>query len=102
MAWLSLGFLHVPHAEDIPNTVTVGNGVGFFLRPYNYFDTDPSARSLDSVYFTVDQDAGKCDVNRAACLPKTASCSPSLPSFAYTGFKDLVEEPPRKPKQASV
>ncbi|XP_054849021.1 membrane primary amine oxidase-like [Eublepharis macularius] len=90
VAWISVGFLHVPHAEDIPTTVTVGNGVGFFLRPYNYFGIDPSVKSLDSVYFTVGQDVDECDLNRAACLPKTASCSPSLPSFAYTGFQNLT------------
>uniref|UniRef100_A0A8C8RBS8 Amine oxidase n=1 Tax=Pelusios castaneus TaxID=367368 RepID=A0A8C8RBS8_9SAUR len=27
VAWISVGFLHIPHAEDNPNTVTVGNGV---------------------------------------------------------------------------
>ncbi|KAK1798380.1 hypothetical protein P4O66_007839, partial [Electrophorus voltai] len=26
VAWVTAGFLHIPHAEDIPNTVTVGNG----------------------------------------------------------------------------
>ena len=37
--------------HDIPNTVTVGNSVGFFLRPYNFFDEDPSINSADSIYF---------------------------------------------------
>ncbi|XP_062988362.1 membrane primary amine oxidase-like [Elgaria multicarinata webbii] len=90
VAWISVGFLHVPHAEDIPNTVTIGNGVGFFLRPYNYFDDDPSVSSPDSVYFTADQDAGICDINQAACLQKKASCSPSLPPFTYSGFTNLT------------
>ncbi|XP_009957407.1 PREDICTED: membrane primary amine oxidase-like, partial [Leptosomus discolor] len=58
VAWISVGFLHVPHAEDVPNTVTVGNGVGFFLRPYNYFDEDPSVDSPNSIYFSSEQDAG--------------------------------------------
>ena len=35
----------------MPNTVTVGNSVGFFLRPYNFFDEDPSINSADSIYF---------------------------------------------------
>ncbi|KAI4566705.1 hypothetical protein MJG53_015382 [Ovis ammon polii x Ovis aries] len=58
VAWVTAAFLHIPHAEDIPNTVTVGNGVGFFLRPYNFFDLDPSINSADSIYFQKDQDAG--------------------------------------------
>ncbi|XP_034272102.1 membrane primary amine oxidase-like [Pantherophis guttatus] len=90
VAWISVGFLHVPHAEDIPTTVTVGNGVGFLLRPYNYFDVDPSSSSLDSIYFRDDEDAGKCDINQIACLQQTVTCFPSLPPFTYNGFENLT------------
>ncbi|NWH52463.1 AOC3 oxidase, partial [Fregata magnificens] len=89
VAWISVGFLHVPHAEDIPNTVTVGNGVGFFLRPYNYFDEDPSVDSPDGIYFSGEQDAGVCRANPLACLPTTAACAPHLPPFRYGGFLNL-------------
>ncbi|KAM9210916.1 amine oxidase [copper-containing] 3-like isoform 1-T1 [Dugong dugon] len=86
VAWVTAGFLHIPHAEDVPNTVTVGNGVGFFLRPYNYFDEDPSFNSADSVYFRGDQDAGACEVNPLACLSQVAACAPDLPAFSHGGF----------------
>ncbi|XP_035889836.1 membrane primary amine oxidase isoform X4 [Phyllostomus discolor] len=86
VAWVTAGFLHIPHAEDVPNTVTVGNGVGFFLRPYNFFDQDPSFHSADSIYFRGDQDPGDCEVNPLACLPKTAGCTPDLPAFSHGGF----------------
>ncbi|XP_022365043.1 membrane primary amine oxidase isoform X2 [Enhydra lutris kenyoni] len=86
VAWVTAGFLHIPHAEDVPNTVTVGNGVGFFLRPYNFFDQDPSFESADSVYFREDQDAGACEVNPLACLPQAAACAPDLPAFSHGGF----------------
>ncbi|NXX77451.1 AOC3 oxidase, partial [Urocolius indicus] len=89
VAWISVGFLHVPHAEDVPNTVTVGNGVGFFLRPYNYFNQDPSVDSPDGVYFSSEQEAGACRDNPLACLPHTASCTPNLPPFSYGGFLNL-------------
>ncbi|NXR12522.1 AOC1 oxidase, partial [Semnornis frantzii] len=49
VAWVTVGFLHVPHAEDIPNTATPGNAVGFFLRPFNFFDEDPSVASRGPV-----------------------------------------------------
>ncbi|NXI44220.1 AOC1 oxidase, partial [Galbula dea] len=49
VAWVTVGFLHVPHAEDIPNTSTPGNVVGFFLRPFNFFDEDPSVASRGPV-----------------------------------------------------
>nr|BAD74047.1 semicarbazide-sensitive amine oxidase [Rattus norvegicus] len=86
VAWVTAGFLHIPHAEDIPNTVTVGNGVGFFLRPYNFFDEDPSFYSPDSIYFRKDQDVTDCEVNSLACLSQTANCVPDLPAFSHGGF----------------
>ncbi|NXM74490.1 AOC3 oxidase, partial [Serilophus lunatus] len=89
VAWISVGFLHVPHAEDVPNTVTVGNGVGFFLRPYNYFDEDPSVDSPDSVYLSSEQDPGACGANPLACLPPATACAPSLPPFHFGGFLNL-------------
>ncbi|NXN50019.1 AOC1 oxidase, partial [Rynchops niger] len=49
VAWVTVGFLHVPHAEDVPNTATPGNAVGFFLRPFNFFDEDPSVASRSPV-----------------------------------------------------
>ncbi|XP_043760641.1 primary amine oxidase, lung isozyme-like [Cervus elaphus] len=86
VAWVTAGFLHIPHAEDIPNTVTVGNSGGFILRPYNFFDEDPSINSADSIYFREDQDAGSCEVNSLACLPQVAACAPDLPAFSHGGF----------------
>ncbi|XP_006925159.1 membrane primary amine oxidase [Pteropus alecto] len=86
VAWVTAGFLHIPHAEDIPNTVTVGNGVGFFLQPYNFFDQDPSSDSADSIYFREDEDAGSCEVNPLACLAKAADCALDLPAFSHGGF----------------
>ncbi|XP_072270939.1 amine oxidase [copper-containing] 3-like [Pyxicephalus adspersus] len=90
VAWVTVGFLHIPHSEDLPNTATPGNGVGFFLRPYNYFDIDPSIYSPDGVYFKSEQDYSSCDVNQMACISKTGSCAPKIPPFTYEGFKDLV------------
>ncbi|XP_070801507.1 amine oxidase [copper-containing] 3-like [Pituophis catenifer annectens] len=90
VAWINAGFLHIPHAEDIPNTATLGNVVGFFLRPYNYFDDDPSMYSPDSVYFNYPQDPTSCEVNQLACLAKVASCLPIFPPFTYEGFQNVT------------
>ncbi|XP_015417769.1 PREDICTED: amiloride-sensitive amine oxidase [copper-containing] [Myotis davidii] len=49
VAWVTVGFLHIPHSEDIPNTATPGNSVGFLLRPFNFFTEDPSVASRDTV-----------------------------------------------------
>ncbi|XP_069807772.1 amine oxidase [copper-containing] 3-like [Dendropsophus ebraccatus] len=90
VAWITVGFLHIPHSEDLPNTATPGNAVGFFLRPYNYLDIDPSVYSPDGVYFKSDQDYGSCEVNQVACLSKNEPCTPKIPPFTYEGFKTLV------------
>ncbi|XP_004608869.2 retina-specific copper amine oxidase [Sorex araneus] len=86
VAWVTASLLHIPQAEDVPNTVTLGNRVGFLLRPYNFFDEDPSIFSPGSVYFEKDQDAGLCSVNPVACVPHLAACVPDLPPFSYQGF----------------
>ncbi|KAM6914481.1 LOW QUALITY PROTEIN: amine oxidase [copper-containing] 3-like [Lycodopsis pacificus] len=84
VAWVTTGFLHIPHSEDIPNTVTVGNGGGVLLRPHNYFDEDPSIHSADGVYMAPGSE-DSCDNNRMACLAQE-TCSPVLEPFTYHGF----------------
>ncbi|KAM3593474.1 uncharacterized protein V6R79_013681 [Siganus canaliculatus] len=63
VAWVTVGFLHVPHSEDIPNTSTPGNAVGFFLRPFNFFDEDPSLASRSTVIVRPSQN-GKPKIQR--------------------------------------
>ncbi|XP_059204154.1 membrane primary amine oxidase-like [Centropristis striata] len=92
VAWVTAGFLHIPHAEDIPNTVTVGNGGGVLLRPHNYFDEDPSIHSADGVYISPGRE-DSCDDNRMACLAQE-TCSPVFEPFTYNGFEYWFVEKP--------
>lgn len=89
VAWVTAGFLHIPHSEDIPNTVTVGNGGGVILRPHNYFDEDPSIHSPDGVYFEPGSE-GSCEYNKLACL-KDDQCTPTLDPFMYSGFDTVMK-----------
>ncbi|XP_060921685.1 primary amine oxidase, liver isozyme-like [Labrus mixtus] len=89
VAWVTTGFLHIPHAEDIPNTLTVGNGGGVILRPHNYFDEDPSIHSADGVYIEPGTE-DSCENNRMACLAQEA-CSPVLEPFTYHGFEGVMK-----------
>ncbi|XP_059204152.1 retina-specific copper amine oxidase [Centropristis striata] len=89
VAWVTTGFLHIPHAEDIPNTVTVGNGGGVLLRPHNYFDGDPSIHSADGVYISPGRE-DSCEDNRMACLAQE-TCSPVFESFTYNGFEGVMK-----------
>ena len=56
VAWVSIGGFHIPHSEDIPNTATAGNTFGFYIRPFNFFDEDPSMASTDAVLITPTDD----------------------------------------------
>jgi hypothetical protein len=47
--WASLGVYHLPHAEDFPNTATTGNGGSIWLRPFNFYDQDPSLDLVNQV-----------------------------------------------------
>ncbi|MCJ8738996.1 hypothetical protein PDJAM_G00042060 [Pangasius djambal] len=88
VAWVTVGFLHIPNAEDIPNTVTVGNGGAVLIRPHNYFDEDPSIHSADGVYFKPGSERD-CEYNKMACLDKHL-CSPTLEPFTYHGFEGVM------------
>ncbi|XP_041826579.1 retina-specific copper amine oxidase [Melanotaenia boesemani] len=89
VAWVTTGFLHIPHAEDIPNTVTVGNGGGVLLRPHNYFDEDPSINSADAVHFSPGAE-DSCDNNRMACLAQE-TCGTVREPFTYHGFNGVMK-----------
>ncbi|KAF7697755.1 retina-specific copper amine oxidase [Silurus meridionalis] len=88
VAWVTAGFLHIPHAEDIPNTVTVGNGGAVLIRPHNYFDEDPSIHSSDAVYLQPGSEKD-CEYNKMACLDKHV-CTPTLEPFTYQGFEGVM------------
>lgn len=52
VAWLTIGAMHIPHSEDLPNTATAANSAHFFIRPFNYFDEDPSIGSTNAILIT--------------------------------------------------
>lgn len=84
VAWVTVGFLHIPHAEDVPNTATPGNAVGFFLRPFNFFDEDPSVASLSPVIVRpLDQTFSRLEVQR--WTPDSPGPCVAPGPFAYNG-----------------
>lgn len=82
VAWVTVGFLHIPHSEDIPNTATPGNAVGFFLRPFNFFDEDPSVASQNTVIVRRDKH-GKVKIQR--WTPEVAGHCMTDEPFSYNG-----------------
>lgn len=84
VAWVSVGLMHIPHSEDIPVTTTTGNSAGFFLRPFNYFDEDPSMASRDSVLITPTAEGSKVD---RFGRPPGSSCVPEDEPIKYDGHE---------------
>ncbi|XP_075771715.1 diamine oxidase [copper-containing] [Pelodiscus sinensis] len=82
VAWVTVGFLHIPHAEDVPNTATPGNVVGFLLRPFNFFDEDPSLASLGTVIVRPGGPAGP-EIQR--WTPASPGPCVSAEPFSYNG-----------------
>ena len=74
VAWVTMGTMHIPHSEDIPNTATPGSVASFQLKPFNYFDEDPSMSSYDGVVIYPSKDGAKISTfgtpTKPACTPK--------------------------------
>ncbi|KAH0627728.1 hypothetical protein JD844_003869 [Phrynosoma platyrhinos] len=85
VAWLTVGFLHIPHAEDVPNTATPGNMVGFYLRPFNFFDEDPSVASRRTVIVRPDPPESKEGVRIQRWGPVAPQVCMSQEPFSYNG-----------------
>ena len=74
VAWVTMGTMHIPHSEDIPNTATPGSVASFQLKPFNYFDEDPSMSSYDGVVIYPSKDGAKINTfgtpTKPLCTPK--------------------------------
>lgn len=82
---MTVGFLHIPHSEDIPNTSTPGNMVGFYLRPFNFFEEDPSVASRRTIIVRPGQPGTKEGVQIQRWTPSSPdSCITGEP-FSYNG-----------------
>ena len=82
VTWITVGIMHIPHSEDIPNTATPGNHAGFFLRPFNYYDEDPSIASGDSVLIEPTDEGAKVD---RFGRPAGSQCVPPEVPIDYNG-----------------
>ncbi|XP_078690190.1 diamine oxidase [copper-containing]-like [Branchiostoma floridae x Branchiostoma belcheri] len=84
VAWVTLAAHHVPHSEDFPTTATAGNQLQFFIRPFHFYDEDPSAASSNAVHVTPRDDFRSTIVDRFG-TPETTSCFPKTSPFSYNG-----------------
>ncbi|XP_046373262.1 putative amine oxidase [copper-containing] isoform X1 [Haliotis rufescens] len=87
VAWATVGMLHLPHTEDIPNTPTTGTEATITLLPYNYFQECPSMGARDAVRIDGQPDFR---VNNHG-IPQDVSCVPShLTSEDISKQKDSI------------
>lgn len=83
VAWVTMGMMHIPHSEDIPNTATPGSVASFQLKPYNYFDEDPSMGSSDAVLIMPTEKGPKIDTFGT---PTSPECTPKEKPIEFFGL----------------
>ncbi|KAH8741424.1 hypothetical protein FG386_003271 [Cryptosporidium ryanae] len=42
VTWVTSGIWHIPTLEDVPQTTALGNTLGWYARPFNWWPMDPS------------------------------------------------------------
>ena len=82
VAWVTLGLMHIMHSEDVPNTATPGNSASFYLRPFSYFDEDPSMGSYDGVII---KPSGNGNDIEDFGTPTGPVCAPKNKSWEFSG-----------------
>ena len=85
--WAAVGVFHLPHAEDFPNTATTGNGGSIWLRPYNYFDQDPSLDLVNQVLIRPDPNGGNIVETHGQ---EYEVCIPNETEIEYYGAVDAL------------
>ena len=90
VAWVTIGGFHVPHSEDVPNTATAGNTARFFIRPFNYFEEDPSMGSTNAVLMKVGPTGLEVErygtPDKSSCIPNEDWLAPWLGPFFSCSF----------------
>ena len=71
VAWVPIGAVHIPCSEDYSITPTIGNQITLFIKPFNYFDEDPSMASANNVYIAKTKNK---TVMETSNTPKEATC----------------------------
>ena len=85
VAWVTIGVMHVPHSEDLPNTATAANSANFFIRPFNYFDEDPSIGSTNAILITPTEPSFSGQKVERYGTPDGPQCVPKKHKFDFKG-----------------
>ncbi|KAJ1604321.1 transmembrane domain and EF hand containing protein [Cryptosporidium canis] len=67
VTWVTSGIWHIPTLEDVPQTTALGNTLGWFARPFNWWPMDPSITLHNAVKGDF-VDPGTCALQRKGNL----------------------------------
>ena len=84
VAWVTIGMMHIMHSEDVPNTATPGNSASFYLRPFSYFNEDPSMGLYDGVVIKP-TDNGGTDIDTLGSPKTQSTCAPKNKPIEFFG-----------------
>ena len=85
VAWVTMGTVHLSHAEDVPSVTTAGNAASFVLEPFNYFDFDPSIRSTNAVVMRPGGGESRSVQVERYGTPTGPPCVPRDHTFQFNG-----------------
>jgi Cu2+-containing amine oxidase len=81
VVWASCGLLHLPHAEDVPVTATPGHSASILIRPFNFYDADPSLDLPQAKWASPSEGLVAYDGANATAL----SCAPRYDVVPFNG-----------------
>lgn len=67
VTWVTSGIWHIPTLEDVPQTTALGNTLGWYARPFNWWPMDPSITLHNAVRGDF-EDPGTCALQRKGNL----------------------------------
>ncbi|KAF7458713.1 MAM domain-containing protein [Cryptosporidium felis] len=67
VTWVTSGIWHIPTLEDVPQTTALGNTLGWYARPFNWWPMDPSITLHNAVKGDY-TDPGTCALQRKGNL----------------------------------
>ncbi|OII77392.1 MAM domain-containing protein [Cryptosporidium andersoni] len=69
VTWVTSGIWHIPTLEDVPQTTALGNTLGWYIRPFNWWPMDPSVTLHNAIKGDFIE-PGTCAVQRRGNLFK--------------------------------
>lgn len=89
VAWISIGMMHLPIAEDNPTQETIGNIASFTIRPFNYYDADPGMNNYQNVLYRKDGEGNTVEIENKSTFKK---CTPKKADTTYSGTLEYATE----------